>query len=155
MNTKIVRILALSSILFSSLGQADDGTLFSIDDERIKAIAREAAYEGYPEILPEDLLNRMPNGMFVIWCWSAAELGYVTNLEEDVYNCYASVEYKIEGTEKHYKFMNDDGRCISQGESEGFQVKVYPDGSTEVGPRWLGTGNSVDECTDEYEGWSE
>ncbi len=155
MRTGIAQSLVLLSILFAAVGQAEPKQVFSVAPDRIREIALEAAYERYPDIPVGSLEDERGNNYLQIHCRSALESGIVTNESEDFDHCVSTRTFRIIETIQTRKYMDDEGACIEEIRAEEFQVYVFSDGSTMVGPRWFGGGGHSEECTEEFEGWLE
>ena len=127
--------------------------MFFIDTDKIRKIAIEAAYAEYPDIPPAGLVDRTSNTSFDVSCHSALEAELVFTIEEDFHICIARLHYRIKETMDTREYVDSEGRCLVEIESEVITVGVRSDGTPKVIMNPLLT-ISTEECTEEVEGWS-
>jgi len=152
MVTKVSTISAFIAFCVATGVWANDDQIFHIESDRIKEIAFEAASAQYPDISADDLLDE---DHFVVWCMSAMKLQIVTDPADDFDICHASVSFVLSDSTVTSKYFDEDGHCYVETAHERIKVKVYSDERTEVGPVGIGSGRVQQECSEEFEGWSE
>ena len=90
---------------------------FSVDVERIKQIAIDAALHEHPELLPGDLADESDE-MISIIC-----------LPRDLfYKCHANITFEILSTKK-VDIVHEGDSCSQRTETKFVSVAVLPDGS--------------------------
>ena len=89
---------------------------FSVDFDRIKQVAIDAALSEYPELLPGDLADQYD--MVSILCLA----------RESSYKCHANINFKVLSSAKE-DIVREGDTCSQRTEYNTVSVAVLPDGS--------------------------
>ncbi len=143
------------ALIFASSAQPQESELFFVNTDEIREIAIRAAYEKYPDIPPDGLVEEMRYVGLSVNCESALKMKLVKTAEEDFQHCSVQLKYNIRSTIFEDKYIDDTGMCMIAKGSESIHVLVYSDGSTTIGRPSLGTSKGSVECTEDFESLSE
>ena len=149
---------ALSTIvalIFASSAQPHESELFFVNVDEIRVIAIQAAYEKYPDIPTDGLVEEVRYSGLSVNCESALKVKLVKSTEEEFQHCSVQLHYDIRSTIFEDRYIDDAGTCMITKGSESIDVLVYSDGSTIVGRPSLGTSKGSVECTEDFENLSE
>ena len=113
-------------ILVAQVANADE--LFSVDPNRIRQVALDAALLKYPEYLPGDLVSE--EGPVFISCWPKHR-----------YLCVAHISFNILSSVVR-EVNREDDKCVQLTTTNHIAVNLLPDGSVS---RIINSGTSSGE----------
>ena len=106
-------VFLMGLVMHSASGEE----VFSIDVERIKQVALDAALVEYPELLPGDLEDRT-NGVVTLICFP----------RDSGYKCHAKQSFKVLSSAQE-DIVREGDTCSQRTEYNMVSVAVLPDGS--------------------------
>jgi len=109
---RITILFLMSVVTLSAYGEE----AFSVDVDRIKQVAIDAALNNHPELLPGDLTDNR-GGLIQITCWS-----------ENQKKCQAHVQFGILSTTTKEEIVREGDTCRQKTVLRSVHVTVLPDG---------------------------
>ena len=144
-------LLTFVTMIILSPVEGNERELFFVNVEEIKAIAISAAYEKYPDIPDDGLVDGDKHIGLNVRCESALQMKLVKITEEDFQHCSVQLHYDVRDTIFENRYIDQSGGCMLENGAEGIAVLVYSDGSTIVSRRGLNTSKGLVECTEDFE----
>ena len=108
---RIMILFLMGLVMQSAYGEE----VFSIDVDRIRQVAIDAALAEYPELLPGDLEDNR-DGLVTLICFGQSS------------RCHANISFKVLSSAKEY-IVREGDTCSQSTEYNAVTVTVLPDGS--------------------------